>query len=116
MIYLAAFLYCGLVCGLGQLFLDNTKFTPGHLTSMLVVLGAVFSSIGWYDVIVANCGAGASTLILSFGNLLFDAAYSGFKADGFLGLFSNMLTTSSAGITSAIVIGAFLAIFFKAKD
>ncbi len=31
MIYLNAFIFCGIVCVLGQLILDNTKLTPGNI-------------------------------------------------------------------------------------
>ena len=41
MTYLNAFITCGLVCLLGQIILDNTKLTPGHVTSILVCLGAI---------------------------------------------------------------------------
>ena len=40
MSYLLAFLVCGLVCMIGQIIYDNTKLTPGHITSMFVVVGA----------------------------------------------------------------------------
>ena len=40
MTYLYAFLFSGLVCAIGQVILDNTRLTPGHITSLFVVLGA----------------------------------------------------------------------------
>ena len=40
MIYLNAFLFAGIVCAIGQLILDNTKLTPGHITTIFVVVGA----------------------------------------------------------------------------
>ena len=33
MIYLGSFLYCGIICMISQIILDNTKLTPGHVTS-----------------------------------------------------------------------------------
>ena len=39
MLYLNSFLFCGIVCLIGQLILDNTKLTPGHITTIFVVLG-----------------------------------------------------------------------------
>ena len=40
MIYLYSFMFCGLVCLIGQIILDNTKLTPGHITSLFVVIGS----------------------------------------------------------------------------
>ena len=43
MIFVNAFLVSGLFCFVAQVIMDNTKLTPGHITSLFVVLGA-FSS------------------------------------------------------------------------
>lgn len=40
MIYIYSFLFTGFVCLIGQLILDNTKLTPGHITSIFVVVGS----------------------------------------------------------------------------
>lgn len=39
--YIYAFLFCGFVCMISQIILDNTKLTPGHVTSLFVVIGAM---------------------------------------------------------------------------
>ena len=44
MIYFNSFIFCGIVCLIGQIILDNTKLTPGHITAMFVVLGAFLRS------------------------------------------------------------------------
>ena len=49
MIYLNSFLFCGIVCLIGQIILDNTKLTPGHVTSIFTVMGAVLSFLGIYQ-------------------------------------------------------------------
>ena len=41
MIYFNSFIFCGLVCLLGQIILDNTKLTPGHITAIFVVVVAL---------------------------------------------------------------------------
>ena len=38
--FIYAFLFCGFVCMIAQVILDNTKLTPGHVTSLFVVIGA----------------------------------------------------------------------------
>ena len=52
MIYLNAFIFCGLVCVLGQVILDNTKLTPGHVTTIFVILGAFLDTFNIYDKII----------------------------------------------------------------
>ena len=45
MIYLTSFLFCGFICLLGQVILDNTKLTAGHITSIFVVTGAFLDTL-----------------------------------------------------------------------
>ena len=111
-----SFLFCGLICLIGQIVLDNTKLTPGHVTSGLVVIGAILGAFNIYDRIIDLVGAGANIPIMSFGNVLVGAAYEGYNTTGFLGLFGNMLSAVSVGIVGAII-GAFIMIIFaKVKD
>jgi stage V sporulation protein AE len=116
MIYLNAFLFVGLVCLIGQVILDNTKLTPGHITSIFVALGAILSFLGIYQLFIDWAKIGASIPITSFGNLLYQAALSGFKEAGFLGMFTNMFKTTSGGISEAIVFAFLTSLFFRPKD
>ena len=61
---------------ISQLILDNTKLTPGHVTSLFVVIGAALDLMGIYDKIVLYAGAGALIPITSFGHLLVHGAIS----------------------------------------
>ena len=116
MIYLNAFIICGLISMLGQLILDNTKLTPGHITSMFVVMGAILSFLGVYEMIREYSLVGSSIPITSFGNALYQASLEGFKENGFIGMFNNILSTTSAGISGAIFFGFIFSIFFKIRD
>jgi len=116
MIYLNAFLFCGAVCLLGQIVLDNTKLTPGHVTSMFVVAGVILAFFGLYEPIREWAGAGASLPITSFGDLLFNASYEGYEKMGVLGLFANLLTTTSAGITATVVFAFVLSLFSRPRE
>lgn len=111
-----SFLFCGFICLIGQIILDNTKLTAGHVTSILVVVGAFLGMIGVYDKIIDVVGVGANIPITSFGNTLFNGAYTGFKADGFLGIFESILCNVSLGISSAIIFSFLFALPTKAKD
>lgn len=116
MIYINAFILVGLISMIGQLILDNTKLTPGHITSLFVCAGAILSFFGLYEHLISFSKIGSSIPITSFGNLLYLAAYDGFKTKGIIGLFSNMLVTTSAGISSSVIFGFLVSIFFKSKD
>ena len=116
MIFLNAFLLSGFICLIGQLILDNTKLTPGHVTSIITVLGAVLSFFGIYEKLIKWGGAGATVVISNFGHLLYQAGLEGFQEFGVLGFFSGLLTKSSCAIVAAIIFAFVLAIFFKPKD
>ena len=111
-----SFLFCGLVCLIAQLILDNTKYSPGHLTSAFVILGSVLGTFNLYDKVIGFVGAGASIPIISFGNTLLNSAYQGYLTQGFLGIFANMLAGVGVGIVSAVVFAYFLSLIFKVRD
>ena len=115
MIYLYAFLYCGIVCMISQLILDNTKLTPGHVTSLFVVVGGFLDIFGIYDMIVLYCGAGALVPITSFGHLLVHGAMDVASDIGIMGLTIGIFDLTSAGITVAIVLSFVLSLIFKPK-
>lgn len=116
MIYLNGAIFCGLVCLLGEIILDNTKLTAGHITSIFVVVGAILSFLGVYDYFISWAGTAASVPITSFGNLLYKACIEGYYTKGILGLFTNLLSTTSAGICSAVIFAFIITLFCKAKD
>ncbi|MDE5888933.1 MAG: SpoVA/SpoVAEb family sporulation membrane protein [Bacilli bacterium] len=116
MIYIKAFIVVGLISMIGQIILDNTKLTPGHITSLFVVIGAFLSFLGIYEMITDYSLVGSSIPITSFGNALYKAAYEGFQSNGFIGMFANLLSTTSAGISGAIFFGFIFSLFFKVKD
>lgn len=113
--YLYAFLFCGFVCMLGQLILDNTKLTPGHVTSLFVIIGAALDISGIYDKIMLYCGAGAIIPITSFGHLLMHGAMDMASDNGIMGLTLGIFNLTSAGISIAVVVAFFLALVFKPK-
>ncbi len=114
--YLNSFLFCGFVCLLGQIILDNTKLTPGHITSMFVVLGAFLDIFNIYDKIIVHVGVGAMLPITSFGHSLIHGALASANELGLLGILTGMFNLTATGITSAIVFSFILALIFSPKD
>ena len=114
--YLNSFLFCGFVCLLGQIILDNTKLTPGHITSMFVVLGAFLDIFNIYDKIIVHVGTGAMLPITSFGHSLIHGALASTEELGLLGILTGMFNLTATGITAAIVFSFILALIFNPKD
>ena len=116
MIYVWSFTLAGLVCMIGQIILDNTKLTAGHITSLFTVIGAILSFCGIYPWLIEKCGAGATILIMNFGHMLFTSGMIGYDEIGILGIFTDLLCKSSLAIVSAIVFSFIFAILFKPRD
>lgn len=114
--YLNAFLFAGFICLIGQIILDNTKLTPGHVTTIFVVVGAFLDIFSIYDKFVLWAGGGALVPITSFGHLLIHGAIEKALEYGVIGLAMGMFDLTSSGIISAIVISFFLSVFFNPKD
>jgi stage V sporulation protein AE len=116
MIYVYSFLFAGIVCAIGQIILDNTKLTNGHITSLFVVIGAMLDTFAIYDKFVEWAGGGALVPITSFGHLLLHGALEKAQEFSLLGLSMGMFDLTASGIISAIVISFFLALIFKPKN
>lgn len=112
----ASFMAVGIICMIASLIYDTTKFTPGHITSLFVVVGAFLGIFGIYDCLMDKFGYGLSLPIMSFGNSLVKSAYEGFQNHGFYGLFQGMYLTTSAGISGVIIMGFIAALISKPKD
>lgn len=116
MILFKSFLYCGTICLIGQIILDNTKLTPGHVTVIFVVLGALLDIFNIYDKIVLWAGGGALVPITSFGHLLIHGALAKATDLGPMGLVMGMFDLISAGVVFVIFFSLILALVFKPKD
>ena len=101
---------------LAQFILDLFELTPGVITAIFVMLGAVLEFFDIYDKLIKFSGAGALLPITSFGHSLADGAYNKAVETNFLGIFTGMFSNVSAGITFAIVLSVITAVFFKPKE
>ena len=116
MIYLYSFIFCGFICLIGQLILDNTKLTPGHVTALFVIIGAFLDILGIYDKCIEIFGGGALVPITSFGHSLIHGALDSALTNGIMGLSIGMFSLTSAGIISAIVFAFFFSLIFNPKN
>lgn len=116
MTYLYSFLFAGLVSLIGQIILDNTKLTAGHITSIFVVVGALLDTFSLYDKIIKFVGGGALVPITSFGHSLIHGALAKAADFGIIGLVMGMFDLTAAGITSAIIFTFLLTLIFSPRD
>lgn len=116
MIYVTSFLFAGFVCLIGQIIFDNTNFTPGHITTLFVVIGTFLDTFSIYDKIIDYVGGGALIPITSFGHLLCHGAVDAALENGIMGLLMGMFNLTATGIVSAIIFSFFLCLIFNPKD
>lgn len=116
MLLINSFLFCGFISMIAQIILDNTKLTPGHVTSMFVVLGAFLDSFSLYDKMIKIVGGGALLPITSFGHSLVHGALAKANEYGILGILMGMFDLTATGITAAIIFSFVFALIFKPKN
>ncbi len=116
MTLICAFLFSGLCCLIGEILLDYLKLTPGHVTSLFTILGALLGLLNWYPKLIEASGGGATIIISNFGYLLYSGAILGYQENGILGLFSGLLTKTSTALASAVIFAFIFTILFRPKD
>ncbi len=114
--YINAFLFTGVICLISEILLNETKLTPGHITSLFVVIGASLDIFDIYDNLIMWAGGGAIVPITSFGHLLSHGAMLQASETGVIGLSTGILNLASSGIMSAIVFSFYFTLIFKPKD
>ena len=113
---LKAFLIGGLICAIGQLFLNGytalglEREEAGTATSMtLVAISALLTGLSLYDDIAKHAGAGTLVPITGFANAVAAPAVE-FKTEGFiLGVGAKMFTIAGPvivyGVSASVVYG-----------
>ena len=99
--YLNAFLCGGLLCVIGQIFIDKTTLTPARILTGYVVCGVFLEAIGVYGYIAQWGGAGASVPLTGFGSNLAKGVAKAAGEQGWLGVLTGGLTAASGGIAAA---------------
>lgn len=114
--YLKAFIIGGILCMVGQIFIDKTKLTPARILVGFVVGGVILSALGFYEPLAEFAGAGATVPLSGFGHTLAKGVRAAVAEKGFLGAFTGGLSATAGGISAAIIFGFIIALFFKPKD
>ncbi len=111
-----AFAVGGGICLVGQILIDITKLTPGRILVLFVVSGVVLTAVGVYEPIVEWAGAGATVPLTGFGYLMANGVETAIKEQGVRGIITGALTSSSGGITAAILCGLIASFLAKPKE
>ena len=116
MIFLKAFIVGGLICVIGQIFIDKTSLTPARILVSYVVAGVILQVFGLYEKLIDFAGAGASVPLSGFGCVLAKGVKKAVAENGILGIFTGGIEAGAAGIAAALIFGLLAAIIFKPKS
>jgi len=108
--FLVAFAVGGLICFGGQVIQEIIMvFGPDKDTAsmivaiVLIVLGGIFTGLGWYDELGQFAGAGAAVPITGFANAVVSAAME-FRQEGLvLGTGARMYSVAGPVLTFGVV-------------
>lgn len=114
--YINAFLCGGMLCVIGQIFMDRTRLTPARILAGYVVSGVVLSALGLYEPLVKWGGAGATVPLTGFGHTLAKGVRAAVAEQGWLGVLTGGLQATAGGITAAIVFAILMALLFRPGD
>ena len=114
--YIKAFVVGGLLCAVGQIFIDKTKLTPARILVGFVVAGVILSALGLYEPLADFAGAGATVPLSGFGHSLAKGVRTAVAEKGLLGALTGGISSTAGGITAAIVFGFSAALLFRPKD
>ncbi len=114
--YLWAFIIGGLICTIGQIFIDKTALTPAKLLTGYVCSGVILSLLGLYEKLEKFAGAGVTVPLTGFGHTLFQGVKKAVEKDGFLGIFTGGLTATAGGIAAATFFAVIMSLISRPKS
>ena len=114
--YLKAFIVGGALCVIAQILLDKTNLTPARILVGYVVAGVILGAIGLYGPLIDFAGAGATTPLSGFGNLIAEGIRKAVDEKGLLGALTGALSAAAAGISAAICFGFIASLIFHGKN
>ena len=111
--YLNAFLCGGILCAIGQIFIDKTHLTPARILTGYVVCGVFLEAIGVYGPIADWGGAGATVPLTGFGSNLAKGVAKAVGEKGWLGVMTGGLPAAAGGIAAAVLFSFRGALVFR---
>ena len=114
--FLLAFIVCGIFCVIGQIILDNTTLTSGHITSLFVFIGVILEFLNIYEYIRKIGQMGASMPIISFGSIIMKGVKQGVDNNGLIGIFSGVFINCGTILSFAIFLAFLASLICKPKS
>ncbi len=114
--YIWAFIVGGAFCVIAQILLDKTKLTPARILVGYVVAGVILGALGIYPYLLDLAGAGATTPLTGFGNLIAEGVRKAVDEKGLLGALTGGLTAAAAGTAAALCFGFIASLIFHGKN
>lgn len=114
--FLFSFIVCGCICAIAQIILDHSKLTPGHITSLFVVIGCILEFFDLYRFVRKVGGIGASLPIVSFGAVMMDGVKEKIIQDGLIGIFTGVFYKCGGLIAFALFLAVLGALLIKPKS
>lgn len=121
-----AFLFGGSICLIGELLsilfgsiISDEKQAAGMVTITMIVLAALLTALGLFDIIAKHAGAGTLVPVTGFSNAVVSEAMDA-KSEGFvLGVGAKIFTVAGPvilyGITSGVVYGVIYYLYNQMK-
>lgn len=106
----------GIICVIAQLLIDFTKLTPARILVLYVSLGVLLYAVGVYEPMFEIFGAGVSVPLIGFGANIGKGVEEAVAREGLLGALTGGLSSSSAGISAALIFGFICSLIFKSKS
>ena len=113
---LLAFLVGGFLCSIAQRLIDKTSLTPAKILVLYVVFGVFIGAIGIYEPIFKIAGAGISLPLIGFGGSVAKGVKEAVDSGGLMGVIKGPMTSMSAGVTLALLLGFVFSLFSKSKS
>ena len=110
------FISGGIICVIAQLLIDLTKLTPARILVLYVSLGVLLFAIGIFEPMEKIFGSGVTVPLIGFGANIAKGVQKAVEEKGIIGALTGGLTSSSAGITAALIFGLSASIIFKGKS
>ena len=112
---LLAFISGGIICVIAQLLIDFTKLTPARILVLYVCAGVFLYAVGIFEPLQNLFGAGVSVPLIGFGANIGKGIKEAVDKEGLLGAITGGISSSSAGITSALIFGLISSYIFNTK-
>ncbi len=118
---LTAFVSGGIICMIGEAFLDLYTYTLPMLgqeeiavltTITMIFFGGLLTALGLYDKMGRHCGAGTIIPITGFANSIVSPAIEFNREGVFKGVMSKMFDIAGPVIVSGVTLSAIVGIIF----